>query len=254
MAKLGVKEIREVAKEVLAKHPSGLRFTQLVSAIASEHPETNANTIFTQVSSLPKDSHGEIVKPSRGVYQLATLAESQPEQSIAPNESPVSIASEANFYDSFAVWLRDDLDEVTESVSLGGAGLKTKWGTPDVVGTYKPQARDLYRFPTEIVSGEMKTDASQSVVAFGQAVAYRLFSHKSYLAMPSSLGQDEAGRLESLCLLFGLGLVLFDIDQCAPNYRIRTRAQRFNPDVFYVNEFIQRLSSHNGEVFQRLFG
>jgi len=45
---------------------------------------------------------------------------------------------ESDFYQPFADWLRNDLDEVTEVASLGGAGLKSKWGTPDVVGIYKP--------------------------------------------------------------------------------------------------------------------
>lgn len=35
---------------------------------------------------------------------------------------------EADFYDPFAQWLKNDLDEVTKVASLGGAGLKSKWG------------------------------------------------------------------------------------------------------------------------------
>jgi len=52
------------------------------------------------------------------------------------------------------------------------------------VGIYKPLASNLIKFPIEIVSAEIKIDPQQPVVAFGQAVAYRLFSTKPYIAMP----------------------------------------------------------------------
>jgi hypothetical protein len=79
---------------------------------------------------------------------------------------------ESDFYEPFAQWLKADLDEVTVVSSLGGAGLKSKWGTPDVVGIYKPLASNLIKFPIEIVSAEIKIDPQAPVVAFGQAVAY----------------------------------------------------------------------------------
>ena len=116
-------------------------------------------------------------------------------------------------------------------VPLGGAGLKSKWGTPDVVGTYKPLASDLIKFPIEIVAAEVKIDPQAPVVAFGQSVAYRLFSTKTYIAMPTKLTAEDMARLESLCMLFGVGLVLFDLNKDAPGFSIRMRAQRFFPDV-----------------------
>jgi hypothetical protein len=119
---------------------------------------------------------------------------------------PLSVKiKESEFYGPFAEWLKNDLDEVTEVVSLGGAGLKSKWGTPDVVGIYKPLASNLIKFPLEIVSAEIKIDPQAPVVAFGQAVAYRLFSTKTYIAMPTTLTEEDQSRLESLCMLLGWG-------------------------------------------------
>jgi hypothetical protein len=112
----------------------------------------------------------------------------------------------------------------------------------------------LIKFSLEIVSAEIKIDPQTPVVAFGQAVAYRLFSSKSYIVMPTSLTEEDQSRLESLCMLFGLGLVLFDLDKDNPNFSIRVRAQRFSPDMFYVNEFADRLRLRDAEVFQKLFG
>jgi hypothetical protein len=71
--------------------------------------------------------------------------------------------------------------------------------------------------------------------------------------MPTTLGQEDQDRLESLCMLFGVGLALFDLDIKDPNYQIRVRAQRFSPDMFYVNEFAERLKNHDPEVFEKLF-
>jgi hypothetical protein len=132
-------------------------------------------------------------------------------------------------------------------------GLRSKWGTPDVVGIYKPLASDLVKFPIEIVSAEIKIDPQAPVVAFGQSAAYRLFSTKTYIAMPKTLAEQDQDRLESLCILFGGGLVLFDLDKDAPEFSIRVRAQRFYPDMFYVNEFAERLKLHDSEVFEKLF-
>src|SRR5207248_1399429 len=93
----------------------------------------------------------------------------------------------------------------------------------------------------EIISAEIKVDPQQPVVAFGQAVAYRLFSAKSYVVMPSSISEEDYSRLEALCMLFGIGLVLFETNPEEPDFQIRVRAQRYPPDMFYVNEFAERI-------------
>jgi hypothetical protein len=47
--------------------------------------------------------------------------------------------------------------------------------------------------------------------------------------------------------------LLFDPDKNNPNFAIRVRAQRFSPDMFYVNEFAERLKLHDAELFETLF-
>jgi hypothetical protein len=145
------------------------------------------------------------------------------------------------------------LDEVTDSAALGGASMGKKWGTPDVVGVYKPLASNLIKFAIEIVSAEVKIDPSQPVVAFGQAIAYRLFSTKTYIAMPITMSLEDQSRLEALCMLFGVGLVLFELKPDKPNFQIRVRAQKFTPDMFYVNEFAERLKESDTDKFEELF-
>ena len=119
---------------------------------------------------------------------------------------------------------------------------------------YKPLASNLIKFQPEIVSAEVKTNPAEAITAFGQAVAYRLFSAKTYVAMAATISEDDRSRLESLCMLFGVGLALFDLNSKTPNYRISVRAQRFSADMFFVNELADRLKTQAPETFQKLFG
>jgi hypothetical protein len=256
MAKLKGKEIQKLAKTIIVESPGGIRYSTLVDKVSQLTPETPKNTIHGSVWNLDSLFPNEIIKPSRGLFTAVGATEN--DTVVVGNTEQVASTGakikESDFYEPFAQWLKNDLGEVTDVAPLGGAGLKSKWGTPDVVGIYKSRASDLIKFPLEIVSVEMKIDPQAPVVAFGQAIAYRLFSSKTYIAMPTSLTETDQSRLESLCMLFGVGLVLFDLNKDAPAFSIRVRAQRFSPDMFYVNEFAERLKYHDGEIFEELFG
>ena len=54
--------------------------------------------------------------------------------------------------------------------------------------------------------------------------------------------------------LFGVVLVIFDLNKDAPHFSIRVRARRFSPDMFYVNEFADRLKHYDAATFEELFG
>ncbi|MFI5308841.1 MAG: hypothetical protein ACHQ53_15900 [Polyangiales bacterium] len=66
--------------------------------------------------------------------------------------------AESAFYEPFADWLKNDTGDVTEAIAFGGAALGRKWGTPDVIGIYKPSPSDRIQFAKEIVSAEIKID------------------------------------------------------------------------------------------------
>lgn len=251
MAKLTQEGIRDLARELVQGNPQGIRYKVLVNRIATDHPETPINTIHGSVWDLGTRYPNEISKPSRGLYVPITNASAP-----SPESSKVVTASklkEMEFYGPFADWLKNELDEATDALPLGGSSLRNKWGTPDVVGVYKPSAADRIKFTPEIVSAEIKIDPQEPVVAFGQGVAYRLFSTKSYVVMPSTMSPEDSDRLEALCLLYGIGLVLFDLSPQKPDFQIRVRAQRFEPDMFYVNEFAERLFKTDPKAFAELF-
>jgi len=249
MAKLTVREIRELAKNIVAQVPGGIRYSALTRRISQTHPETPRATIQGSVWDLDKAFPGQVLKPSRGLFVWAGQNESVDQEAA----TTTAAARESDFYEPFAEYLKTDLGEATEAVALGGAGMRSKWGTPDVVGVFKPLPSDRVKFDLEIISAEVKSSPHESIVAFGQAMAYRLFSHKVYLVVPSTVPEEDQGRIEALALLFGAGFVLFDADSQNPQFRVRVRAQRFQPDMFYVNEFADRLHNLDRTLFNRLF-
>jgi hypothetical protein len=252
MAKLTQKQIYDFALDLVKANPGGIRWSQLVKRIRSDHPETAIGTITGTLAGFETKFSAKVSKPSRGLYVPAIDSGILSTRIETP---PVPIkAREEDFYRSFADWLKSELDEATVAISLGGAGMQRKWGTPDVVGVYKPLASHRIKFPIELISAELKVDPTQPVVAFGQAAAYRLFSAKSYIVMPDTISEEDYSRLEALCILFGIGLVLFKVNPEEPEYQIRVRAQRYSPDMFYVNEFAERVYQLDVEMFNTLFG
>jgi hypothetical protein len=257
VTKFNRQTIRDVAIALINARPGGIRYGALVAAIAAQSPETPINSIHGAVWNLDVIFPQKVLKPSRGLFKPLSAADEPEPGTIADKTTELTTTGvrirESDFYEPFARWLKNDLDEVTDSASLGGAAMKSKWGTPDVVGVYKPLASNLIKFPLEIVSAEIKIDPLAPVVAFGQAVAYRLFSSKTYIVMPATLTEEDQSRLEALCMLFGVGLALFELNPQDPRFAIRVRAQKFNPDMFYVNEFADRMRHIDAEKFEALF-
>jgi hypothetical protein len=254
MAKLNIQAIRELARKIVAESPQGIRYSQLAAKIASSSPETPRNSINGAIWDLDVAFPNLISKPSRGLF--IAVAANHAESVVISSQSvddEREQPEESRFYDLFADYLKNDLEEVTAVAALGGSPRKIKWGTPDVVGVYKPLPSDTIQFPKEIITAEIKTNPQESVTAFGQAASYRLFSTKTYIVMPRALDKVESERLEALCMLFGMGLVLFDVDVEKPEFATIIRAQRFSPDVYYVNEFAEWLKKFDKEKFNELF-
>lgn len=150
--------------------------------------------------------------------------------------------TEEDFYQSFADWLVNELEECTKAMPLGGNKFKDKWGTPDVIGKREPRRSDIIKAPTEIVSAEIKAETKDLITAFGQACSYKLFSHKSYIVVPKDSSQDDISKLDALCLIFGIGLVLFDSSNVNdPQFDIRVRPTKHDPDMFYVNKYMKMI-------------
>ena len=136
------------------------------------------------------------------------------------------------------------IDWDIEMIADGGNKFKDKWGTPDVIGKNESGRSDIIKHETEIISAEIKIDDSGLITAFGQACAYKSFSHKVYIVIPKSASEEDKSRIESLSLIFGLGLIFFDAtNKENPQFEIRVRPIEYEPDNFYVNKYMKLIES-----------
>jgi hypothetical protein len=235
--------------ELLASHPEGLRFSELNKLLQVQLPEIKPNNIPATLVLLESLANGEIYKPAKGIFRHVNYQQdsSVPVERTEVVNPQVTTCREEDYYEPFARWLVAELDECTEAIKLGGSKFRDKWGTPDVIGVMKPKPSDVYKYAPEIVSVEIKTDVNNLITAFGQACAYKLFSHKSYIVVPQNAHPDDISRLDSLCMIFGIGLILFNPQNPSdPNFTIKCRAAVHKPDMFYVNKYIQ------GEIANKL--
>jgi len=234
--------IKAKAFELLEQHPDGLRYSELHSKIQAADSGFKSNTINGSIWNLDAAFPDKVYKPSKGLFRLlkykpleSEISKTVPIAPISPNK-----VKEEDFYAPFADWLKNEIEDVTHAISLGGNKFKDKWGTPDVVGKRESRRGDIIQGPIEIVSAEIKMETPQLVTAFGQACAYKLFSHKVYLVVPRQSQDEEISRLDSLCQIFGIGLVTFNADSPAvPDFRILVRPSRHEPDLFYTNKYMR---------------
>lgn len=238
-------QIKTKAVELLRNNPQGIRYSQLVNMIHDSFPDIPINTIHGAVWNLDATSPEDVYKADRGLFRHISFREIQitPEEQVeAPTEK--ALISEEDFYQPFADYLKNELEECTKAIKLGGNRFRDKWGTPDVIGIKKSMASDIIKFEDVIVSAEIKTDASELITAFGQACAYKTFSHKVYIIIPKNSSEEDKSRIESLCLIFGIGLIFFDSTNTKnPQFEIRVRPVKHEPDSFYVNKYMKLIET-----------
>jgi len=248
VAKVSRKEIKEKAIELLKTTPNGLHYSELTRKIKEALPEANENTIHGTIWNLDKTAPREVYKAGRGLFMHVNYkSPTEQTQSVSATQKAVvqQEKDESAFYDSFRDYLRGELGDCDQSITLGGSVFGEKWSTPDVIGIRKSPHGAIIELPAEITSAEIKisTSSQDLITGFGQACAYLLFSNKSYLVVPKQTKEELIDRLEALCGLFGIGLILFDKGNPSnPDFEIRTRPTKHNPDMFYVNYYLGLLS------------
>jgi|APLak6261695196_1056220.scaffolds.fasta_scaffold02129_2 hypothetical protein len=226
--------------QALSEAPSGLRFAEIKRYVKTNlDPSIKQTNIPANLVKLVEFSNGEITKVDKGLYQLTVNFNKPVNEEIIPSPLVKKI-TEQDFYQSFADWLISELEDCTKAEVVGGATFGDKWATPDVIGVLKSKPSDIFRFEPEIVAAEIKISGGESLVtALGQACSYRLFAHRSYIVVPKQANKSDLDRLDSLCLLFGIGLVIFDVQNPDnPEYAIKTRALTHKPDMFYLNHYL----------------
>jgi hypothetical protein len=235
--------IREKAIEILSNNAQGVQYSNLAKKVKEALPAMPIKTIYSAMWNLDAVRPDKVFKPSRGLFRHVYFREAatSTQESAA---QPATQISEDEFYQSFASYLVTDLEECTKAIPLGRNIFRDKWGTPDVIGKDQSKPSDIIKHEMVIVSAEIKTDTQGLITAFGQACAYKIFSHKTYIVVPKSSTSEDKDRLESLCMIFGIGLIFFDSSNTQdPDFEIRVRAQAHQPDMFYVNKYMKMLEA-----------
>lgn len=232
------------AVELIKSAPDGIRYSNLIRRLHEELPEIPVNTIHGSIWELMQQTK-EVYRPVQGLYRHTKFKDTQIESTEVGSATKLKQQEkqkEEKFYEPFADWLVNELEDCTKAISLGGNKFKEKWGTPDVVGVRVPRRGDIIQIPIEIVSAEIKLDSKDLITAFGQACSYKLFSHKSYIVVPKDSPEEDRARIDALCLIFGIGLILFDKSNSKePRFEIRVRPSKHEPDMFYVNKYMKQI-------------
>ncbi len=234
-------DIIAYAISFIKSNPDGVRYSELKSTLEMDFP--NSKSIEHYIWDLDITHPEEIYKPSRGLYRHKdTITGESEEQSVDPAVA-TSRLKEEDFYPSFRDWLQNEVQEVTKAIVLGGSKFQAKWATPDVIGVYTTNRNDVIQQEPTIVSAEIKmgNSGTELITAFGQACAYKIFSHKVYLVIPNSAIKEDKDRIESLCLILGLGLVLFDNTNVKTIWEIKCRPLKHEPDIWYINDAMRKV-------------
>ena len=235
--------IRQLAEEILRASHKSLGYTDICREIQERDRNLKWNTIRGVTWNWLKE-RDDLEEPSEGKYRVPTDETNSDAGTSLASVQPVfkKKINEAMFYEPFAEWLEKDVKKATKAIPLGGNKFGGKWNTPDVIGKRKSKPSDIIQQPEEIVSAEIKANSNKLIEAFGQAVSYCLFSHRSYLVIPEQATEDDLSRLESLCQAFGLGLVLFDsTNPKYPDFKIRKPARRQEPNYFFINQNMKKI-------------
>ena len=230
--------VSDAAEAIIKANPTGIRWTELFWSVQAKLPGEKHNTLVGALRYFKNHLPPGIVHPARGVYAMKDAVP----QEFVPASAP-SKHSESEFYEPFAAWLVDELEEATRAEAIGGSSAGSKWGTPDVIGLYEPRESDPIKFPREVVAAEIKTEGQQLIVAFGQACAYKLFAHRVYIVVPKNSNQNDLRRLDALAGIVGIGLVRFNAeDPQNPDFQVMVRAAKHEPDYYYTNDVISKFA------------
>jgi len=231
------------AIEILENTPDGIHYSELVRKMKQAFPDIPTGTIQWAIKKLITVEPDKVYKPATGLFCHTTFRDKEISEIERKPSKEVERIKEKEFYQPFANYLKDELEECTEAIPLGGNKFKDKWGTPDVIGEREPRRSDIIKTSTEIVSAEIKANTKDLITAFGQACSYKLFSHKSYIVIPEDSSQDDIAKMEALCLIFGIGLILFDSNNVDdPRFEIRVRSIKHEPNMFFVNKYMKMIA------------
>lgn len=142
MAKID-ERIVDKAFAVLEANPEGVPYSELVRQIAATDGSFNTKKIQWSVWDLHEQFSDRVYKPSRGLFRLTKYRDPETDQlkeELVPKQPEK--CKEEDFYQPFADWLVNEMEECTKAIVLGGNRFRDKWGTPDVIGKRESKRSD----------------------------------------------------------------------------------------------------------------
>src|SRR6266540_285553 len=113
-------QIRTKAVEILSEFPHGLRYSELLANIQEALPEAQKNTIAGNIWNLEVVAREQVYKPARGMYLHVQYREAPAAELPKVPQAPVETPKEQVFYEPFADWLVNELEECTKAIPIGG--------------------------------------------------------------------------------------------------------------------------------------
>lgn len=242
-------EIRKKAFEILRRtdFQNGIRFTALVKKVATETGE-NENTCQGSLYNLPKEFPDKISRPYRGLFILKENEKFLKDVEQNFDKKTEIKLTENDIYQPAKDYLLSR-EECTHAVIIGGNIFGKKWGTPDILGAIRASSDAVYKPPLEIVAVEIKDEGYSPVEALGQAMAYKLFSHRTWLILPDDSDLD---RIEGIAISANIGLISFSRKSQKFDFTTLNRPMSGHPDFLEVNNILEELKIKDKKKYNEL--
>ena len=241
-------------EEALGKLGGQAKNSDVIAQVLRDAPETNLLSLRNEVSRAKRDHTDRFLDLGRGRIGLRAAADPSDEVTVeeAPPEVRAEKAREETLYEPVKEFFLTN-ESATRIEILGGKLLSKRWGNPDLFGVTRPLPSSAYKFAEEFVAVEVKRDTKDLVTAFGQAAAYLLFAHRSYLVVPDAKTEDFS-RVDALCERMGIGLVTFSENGGGGRYSFSEilRPRRAEPDSYYLDEYLQRMRYDHVDAFNAI--
>ena len=242
-------KIIEKALEILSRPESrnGLRFMSLIKKVSSEAGE-NINTCSGSLYNLPNERSGEVSRPRRGVFILKGNESYLKDAEDVVDQEGIAKYSEEEVYEPAKGYLLGE-GECTHAVVVGGGGFGNKWGTPDILGVIRANSDATYKPIIEIVAVEIKKEGYRPVEALGQAMAYKLFAHRTWLILPDDDNADIE-RIQGIAITANIGLISFVRKDNDYEFMTLNRPNTGRPDLTEVNDMLEKLKKDKNKYYE----
>lgn len=230
--------IERITFKLIDSQEEGVSLQEIKRKVLTENSDISQHTIRFEVGQLAREYPDRILRKDRGVYGRASDLPIQ--EYPTEREQETDQKKEKPFYDPLVDFLLDK-EECEYSSVLGNNRVPGFWNTPDVIGTKRSPRSHLIQYTTELISAEVKyADKQREIITgFGQAVAYKLFSNKVYLVIPSVALE---ARVIELCMNESIGLIKYDrTNPSKPRMDFVLRAPFCRPNPTHTRDWVEEL-------------